>query len=430
MRKTAYSAFFVLLSLSVTIGEATAQRGRRGGDRGGDRGERAQRFGGRSFGGDRGTGRSFGGRSFGGDRGGRSSGGRSFGRSGFDPSQMGARISQFMDRNKNGRIDADEMQRLPKQVQDRLRQSGIDPSKGISVSDFSKRASMAWQAQAREREDARSRRDRERESRDSDGKKSSTSKSAPGVFKQSERKRITQMIPKEYEEGDANADGQIALFEWAAWRRSDMFEFFELDSNQDGFLTPKELLVSADSGGDGEKKDSEPAGSFVTIKRDRLAVSGRSGSSRIRTTGSRSKSSSSSKTTRTPEQRDRDTGRAKYYFQALDRDKDGTVSEGEWERSRMVRGMFQRAGVATSAMNESAFVATYLKVAEKNAAAQSKDGGEGNRGGWGGRTRGGGRGGFGGNRGGGFGGNRGGDRGSSRGGDRGGDRRSFGRRDR
>ncbi|MFK7820439.1 MAG: hypothetical protein AB8G99_17090, partial [Planctomycetaceae bacterium] len=118
------------------------------------------------------------------------------------------------------------------------------------------------------------------------------------VFQQRKREKYLPELPEEFSPGDADSDGQIALFEWAAWKRSEMSAFFEIDSNEDGFLTPRELIAAKE-----EDDDSDSA-----FNRDRLAVStgsstgrssrGRSSgsSSRVRTSGSSSAGSSTSRT--------------------------------------------------------------------------------------------------------------------------------------
>ena len=119
------------------------------------------------------------------------------------------------------------------------------------------------------------------------------------VFQQRKREKFLPELPDEFSPGDADADGQIALFEWAAWKRSEMSAFFEIDSNEDGFLTPRELIAAKE-----DDDDSDSA-----FNRDRLAVSNassgrssRGGSatgSRLRTSGSSDTGSSSRRLTST-----------------------------------------------------------------------------------------------------------------------------------
>lgn len=408
MKNLAFSALAVLLCLSLTVPTAFAQRGGGGrGGRGGDRGERGGDRGGRG-GGDRGS-RGFGGgdrggsRGFGGgDRGSRGGGfgGRGGDRGGdrggrsFDPSQAGSRIAGYFDKNKDGRLDSGELQSMPSSFRDRFASGGIDMSRGISVADFGKKASEAIKQRMEQRErerggDDRDRdRGRDRDSRDRNSQRQTVKTSKP-IFKLSEREKVRATLPDEYVDGDADKDGQIALFEWAAWKRSDMFAFFELDENADGFLTPRELM---------EERSYLERG--VVQKKQRLTIVGGSSSagvaSRVRVAGQSSSSRSSSNTKRSAEQVDRDKGRGEYYFNALDRDRDGKVSSEEWERSRIVRGMFERAKLPIGSMDKSTFVANYLKAAAASGSTSSdprQRWGGGNTSGrgssnWGGRDRG------------------------------------------
>ena len=256
-------------------------RGRDSGDSGGDR---RSRFGGPrgGFGGS--SQRGFGGGPPSGGFGGRSSsGGRGFpgGSGGFDMSQMASRMSRFMDRNGDGTIDQSEISRFPQSMRDRM---GLSDVKSISVEDFSKKATARFEERMKQRS--------EESGRDSGSR---SSRSSSGAFKQRERKKMLPDMPDEFVEGDADEDGQIALYEWAAWRRSEMAAFFEMDTNQDAFLTPSEIIAA---------KEEETGG--AAYKRERLSVSGSSSSSgksgsssRMRIAASRdSGSSRSSSSTR------------------------------------------------------------------------------------------------------------------------------------
>jgi hypothetical protein len=186
-------------------------------------------------------------------------------------------MSGMMDRDGDGTISEEEMSRFPQSMRDRMGLAGV---RSISVKDFSEKATARFQERLNERNE-----DREREA------KSKTSTGST-VFQQRKREKFAPQLPKEYAERDADEDGQIALFEWAAWERSEMAAFFEMDANEDGFLAPKEL------------KGDE---SSVAFNRDRLAVSGGTSSSsrrgggtstsRLRLSGSSDSSSSSSSRT-------------------------------------------------------------------------------------------------------------------------------------
>ncbi len=51
--------------------------------------------------------------------------------------------------------------------------------------------------------------------------------------------RVTRDLPEQYREQDTDRDGQIGFYEWP---RGKFAEFFKLDRNSDGFLTPRELI--------------------------------------------------------------------------------------------------------------------------------------------------------------------------------------------
>lgn len=58
-----------------------------------------------------------------------------------------------------------------------------------------------------------------------------------------------------------------------------------------------------------------------------------------------------------------EAARAKYTFRLLDRDRDGSVTPEEWQRSRRLRPKFEEAGVDLSKpMTVEQFVPTYLKI--------------------------------------------------------------------
>ena len=60
--------------------------------------------------------------------------------------------------------------------------------------------------------------------------------------KSSERTRKSlEDLPQSIQSLDKDADGQIGLYEWP---RETLNQFTELDTNDDGFLTPKELLTA------------------------------------------------------------------------------------------------------------------------------------------------------------------------------------------
>ena len=236
MQNIIKTAICLILIVFLSATDAQAQRGRRSRGAGEDRqsrgrdrrsrGERGGRgdrgnIGGRGLRGDSPTQRDGGSSVRGRSTGGSTDGdrGRNAGGGGFDMSRMTSRMSSMMDRDNDGMITEQELSRFPQSMRERM---GLADVKSISVEDFRRKTTTRIQQRIDERTEQR-----ERES------KSRTSTGSP-VFQQRKREKFTRPLPNEYVERDADGDGQIALFEWAAWERSEMSTFFEMPEMSQG----------------------------------------------------------------------------------------------------------------------------------------------------------------------------------------------------
>lgn len=341
----AMTAVLLLLLQSTASSQDFRGFGSRGG---GDSGGRPSFGGGRpdfgsgrgSFGGGRpdfGGGRpSFGG--FGGGRpdfgGGRPDfgGGRpDFGGGGSQSpsSDRTSRFIEMMDRNRNGVMDQDEIDRMPSFVRDMMKSRGIELKSGMSFDQI-----------------------RSRSGGENGGQNPNDSRSRQALrpYKMKPKPPITLALPPKWAELDTDLDGQVAMYEWLLSRRSDLDQFDQFDTDFDGLLTPAELLAA-------ENATASPSDSYPTRERLKIvsaapASRGRSGSSDSSRGGD--PRSSGDRGSRSPE----DT--AKYYFSTLDRDQDGRLSSEEWQRSRRVRGMFEQAGIPLENMSESEFTRNYV----------------------------------------------------------------------
>jgi len=279
------------------------------------------------------------------------------------------RMFGYMDRNRDGVIDRSEAERMPGPFRDALRAMRIDTSRGIDKATLER----AW---PRMQEEMRAARDREASgggrsgySRDgrssyysrgsSDGRssyysrsgssygrydpRSSSSSSRPDSRQQEKSKpktkrppkrkpqpRITVDLPTKFSEVDTNKDGQIGLYEWD---RAKYKEFFEMDKNHDGFLTPRELTTTTVA--------AAPAPRTRSTRRESSTTSRSPASS----SGSTPKPASGSITLEKFDPDSSDGRRASYVFRSLDRDKDGSLTEEEWQRSQSTRRDFERANV-------------------------------------------------------------------------------------
>lgn len=340
----AMTAVLLLLLQSTAVSQDFRGFGSRGG---GDSGGRPSFGGGRpDFGSGRG---SFGGRpdfgggrpSFGGFGGGRPDfgggrpdfgGGRpdlGGGRPESSSSDRTSRFIEMMDRNRNGVMDQDEIDRMPSFVRDMIKSRGIELKSGMSFNQL-----------------------RSQSGGENGGQKPNDSKSRQALrpYKMKPKPPITLALPPKWAELDTDLDGQVAMYEWLLSRRSDLDQFDQFDTDFDGLLTPAELLAAENA--TASPSDSYPARERLKIVSATPASRGRSGSSDSSRGGD--PRSSGDRGSRSPE----DT--AKYYFSILDRDKDGRLSSEEWQRSRRVRGMFEQAGIRLENMSASEFTRNYV----------------------------------------------------------------------
>jgi|GEM_PF-3389128 len=290
--------FTIVLLLFVLCDAAGAQDfGRRGRRDRGDRGS-GERFGRGGSDRDRGDRRGFGG-----DRGRFGRGGPpGFGGppGGFDP------ISR-LDANQNGRVDQEEIDRIPERFREMMKARGFELNAGESVDDVRERTRRRFEEERRRREEAR-------DSRDSSSGRDNRS-TPPPVFKPRERERMTVDLPKDYVEVDSDLDGQIGLYEWIVVRRDELELFDAIDRDADGLLTPREVAAW-------KKASEEPDQHAVEkTKREKLLIvgndaTGESGSERRRRDeGRRSRSDRG-------DDRDRERSFRGSGFRRQDRDRD------------------------------------------------------------------------------------------------------------
>jgi EF hand len=323
------------------------------------------------------------------------------------------RFFEYMDRNRDGKLDADEVQRMPSSFRSSLEKSGVALDRGVSKDVFMREIPKAFEQMRVEREqrDEERRRDEPRR-REDDPRRSedrnrgdqnrgpSTNQApapkAPALYTPQKKVDITVKIPSRFQDGDTDGDGQIAYYEWRTWRPEERAQFKVYDKNGDGFLTPRELikpptsaeLIAAASG------TSSPQGTTATTPGTNspapAAVQGgptgrgdrsfsRGGGSRRGPGGSRrdesprpvgvsgtSSSSPAVVAVADAPAEDATTKTARVVFASMDSDKNKQITSEEWERSRRVKPKFEEAGIDLStAMNEQQFIEAYKKAYPK-----------------------------------------------------------------
>lgn len=154
-------------------------------------------------------------------------------------------------------------------------------------------------------------------------------------------------LPSEFTVRDKNGDGQIALYEWD---RKKYAEFIKLDKNGDGFLTPAELLSKEALKALYAQSNGQPGA--------RPGVATIAGASIVPA----APGSAAPGATVDPDAIDKE---ARGTFAQMDENKDGSIDEADWGRSRRIRPWFESAGITVSLpMNADTFVANFRRAKE------------------------------------------------------------------
>ena len=241
------------------------------------------------------------------------------------------KVFKYYDRNRNGKLDYEDYGRMQDSFKQAIRAARLDLRNGVDYQTFLRAwPKMQGEMRAQRDRDA-SRGDRGRDDRREEYRRpESKAPQKPKTKRPPKRKpqpRLTVDLPTKFSEVDKNKDGQIGLYEWD---RAKFKEFFALDQNNDGFLTPRELTA-------GNPVAPSP--------RTRVASTSRTSSTPSAKPAEAPKASSGTITPAKFDPESSDGRRASYVFRSLDRNKDGTLTEEEWQRSQSTRRDFERKNV-------------------------------------------------------------------------------------
>ncbi len=306
------------------------------------------------------------GRPSGGDRGRPDGGGRPGGERGRpgggdregSPERRGPsneQIFDYLDKDKNGRVDTKEIESARGPFKEMLGKAGVDYRRGLDKKSFTsafekvraQRESERSQGDDRSRREEYERRKRDYEKRraeesqkKSEEAKRTSKKKSPATIRQKDR--VTLDIPVKFEEGDKDLDGQIGFYEWKKWKREEISLFAAYDRNSDGFLTPRELAK-----GPVEMPENSTIATAIPVA---TPVS--------KTAVAATPSSSPAVDLNSVAAR-----RGDQMFKLLDKDRDGQLVSSEWGRSKKLKPLFEKGGVDLSKpMTKNDFLANYIRL--------------------------------------------------------------------
>lgn len=282
----------------------------------------------------------------------------------------------YMDRNRDGHLDGEEMRRIPGPMRENLQRARVDLSRGMSKSDFMQHIPKAYEEMRRRQDDDRRRYEEDRrrkeeqerydrEKYEAKKREKEEKKARKTAYTPTKRERVTIDMPSKYADGDNNGDDQLTIAEWRAWKgRQALREFMRLDQNGDGFLTPREManppkdteLVFANS----SKKTSPSAAKPAPPTTQRVFVTGAKTSTNMVVIGSKDGTAFAVATSNPVIEREANSA-----FGLIDRygNKDGKINPSEWRISKVIKPAFEKAGVDMKKdMNNAEFIQVYLKV--------------------------------------------------------------------
>ena len=180
--------------------------------------------------------------------------------------QEAARVFRYYDRNNDGKIDQEEMQRSRRGADlmqyDRNRDGVITldemeyryARRRIENTRTAATGGQGERDQAQQGGDRRGRGGREGGREGGDGRGQSNGNPSPYAALNSYRvvapvERLPEGLPDWFYRNDADGDGQISMAEFSAtWTEAVLEDFYQFDLNRDGLITPEEALRAKAAG--------------------------------------------------------------------------------------------------------------------------------------------------------------------------------------
>lgn len=265
----------------------------------------------------------------------------------------------MMDTNGNGKIDQEELDRMPSFVRDMMKSRGVELKAGMNVDDM--RNSMRGGFGGGDNNGGPN----NPNNGGNNGSNPAIVKPVLKPYKMKEKPALIEVLPPAYAEVDTDFDGQLGLDEWMLARRVALEQFDEFDTDHDGFLIPEELKAAEAAATDTNAAMAVRTEKLTIVVAVQTAKSGRQSNG-----NNSSQDQNNSGSNRWGGGGDV-AEQARSYFPRLDRNQDGFIDEAEFQESRRTRTMFEQAGIPPQKMSLEQFTQNLQKA---TAATQSSGG--------------------------------------------------------
>ncbi len=117
----------------------------------------------------------------------------------------------MMDSNGNGKVDQEEIDRMPSFVRDMMKARGVELKAGMSLDDMRKQLSQRFHSQGGNGQNGQP---------TDPNRNGATGAVVLTPYKMKPKKPLTITLPPAYSEVDTDFDGQIAMHEWMLYSPS------------------------------------------------------------------------------------------------------------------------------------------------------------------------------------------------------------------